>query len=342
MDSYKSHLLRMSSWLYSNRALSVPQNALTTLLYHRFFGAGETLADGRARLRRQLDWLCNRYQAVTCDDAVAGLSRGSLPPLSLTVTADDVRTELLQVYDIFAEYRVPVTAFVCTGWADNNEPEQKASIGRVVDFVQFWEGADKRFDLGKYGVVDLARASRGALIDWLILQFREHGDAFTGHTWEIFLRHRPTPGPRVLCSWDELADLHQRGGVSIGSHSVTHCRLAQVTPTRLGFELAESKRAIEERLAGCNLFAYPFGTRDVVNEATSIAVRNAGYTCAFLTHAGFAGSGSDIYHLPRLVIPDEKIALPEYRARARGGQIPFDRLTGLLRPHGATPPPSSS
>jgi peptidoglycan/xylan/chitin deacetylase (PgdA/CDA1 family) len=77
-------------------------------------------------------------------------------------------------------------------------------------------------------------------------------------------------------SWDDLAALRDRGW-EIGSHTVTHALLTEVDDTRLGAELADSRRAITERLGACATLAYPYGIADA---RVAAAALRAGYLAA--------------------------------------------------------------
>ena len=334
MSNIKVNLLRLSSSLSLPRLFSPsPRESLTTILYHCFFGPGESIKAGRLRLKIQLEWLCKHYTPLTAQDAISHIGHGSLPSSSLIVTADDALTDLLDVYDIFQEFGIPLTVFVCSGWVDNNEPVNKATLSRIVNFVRWYEGEVQNINLGEYGAISLSPDSLDISVDWLILKATEHGEDFIAYVWNVF-RHRLTepsiPISRRVCTWNELVDLH-RQGITMGSHTVTHCRLAQCSSVRLAFELSESKRTIETYFPECNLFAYPFGTADVVNEATSKALKEAGYSCGFLTHAGFSLNHSDVFGLPRIVIPDNGVEIDEYRARTLGGAIPFETVKKVFR-----------
>jgi peptidoglycan/xylan/chitin deacetylase (PgdA/CDA1 family) len=77
-------------------------------------------------------------------------------------------------------------------------------------------------------------------------------------------------------SWDALESL-QEAGWEIGSHTVTHPRLPDLDDATLARELAESRRAIAERLGGCRTLAYPYGEADARVAAAAAA---AGYDAA--------------------------------------------------------------
>ncbi len=331
MGKFKKSALKISSSLLLPRLFSPsPRKALTTILYHRFFEPGESMESGRTRLKFQLEWLRKNYTILSPDEAVSHLGHSTLPSFPLMVTSDDARTDLLSIHDIFLEFEIPLTVFVCSGWVDNNEPTDTATLSRIMDFVRWYEGEPKSIDLGKYGALKLVEKSLDTPIDWLILKAGEHGEEFVTYVWDVFCQHRNNSGTRKICTWGELADLHSQG-VIIGSHTVTHCRLAQSSPMRLACELSESKRTIETYFPTCNLFAYPFGTADVVSDATTAALKQAGYTSGFLSHANFSRNNSDLYTLPRIVMPDTAITLNEFEARALGATIPFNAVKQALK-----------
>jgi peptidoglycan/xylan/chitin deacetylase (PgdA/CDA1 family) len=87
-----------------------------------------------------------------------------------------------------------------------------------------------------------------------------------------------------LMSWGDVREL-RRKGFEIGSHSVTHRRMSELSDAELEEELSESRRTLEVELGEVvRVFAYPFGRlgdyshrkREIVGkyyEAASTAIR---------------------------------------------------------------------
>jgi peptidoglycan/xylan/chitin deacetylase (PgdA/CDA1 family) len=85
-------------------------------------------------------------------------------------------------------------------------------------------------------------------------------------------------------SWADVREL-RRKGFEIGSHTVTHRRMSELSDAELEAELFESRKALEDELGErIRVFAYPFGRahdycpaqRDVVGkyyEAATTAIR---------------------------------------------------------------------
>ena len=94
-------------------------------------------------------------------------------------------------------------------------------------------------------------------------------------------------------TWDDLR-AQLEGGVTIGSHGVSHAHLTRLADDELRRELVDSKEAIEDELGRpCRDFAYPYGEHD---ERIRGLVRAAGYERAY----GLYTDGKDPYALHRL------------------------------------------
>jgi peptidoglycan/xylan/chitin deacetylase (PgdA/CDA1 family) len=112
-------------------------------------------------------------------------------------------------------------------------------------------------------------------------------------------RQRGDIGYRLM-DWNQVCDLHVRN-FEIGAHTVTHPRLEELPADGVQYELAESKRRLEQRLgASVVSFAYPFGS---YNHETTNLTRQAGYAVACTTQFGYVDESSDLYALPRIPGP---------------------------------------
>jgi peptidoglycan/xylan/chitin deacetylase (PgdA/CDA1 family) len=95
--------------------------------------------------------------------------------------------------------------------------------------------------------------------------------------------------------WDELRELAARG-FEIGSHTVSHAHLPELSSDELARELVESRGRIEAEIGRpCRLLAYPFGEHD---GRVQDAARRAGYAAAFGLWPGTRASNR--YALPRV------------------------------------------
>lgn len=85
-------------------------------------------------------------------------------------------------------------------------------------------------------------------------------------------------GNGVPLSWDQLEGLAESGW-EVGSHTVTHRRLSQLSQSDLERELVDSRSALLKRFDRCDTIAYPHGDADRrVAEAADAAGYRAGFT----------------------------------------------------------------
>ena len=206
-------LTQWSSALLLPRILSPsPRHALTTLLYHKFFTRGESIASGRDRLRRQLEWLRGRYHPLSFAEAITRLTQGTLPEFPLLVTADDAKLDLLDCYEVFSEFRIPLAIAVCVGWAENQEPlNSPGTVARIVDFLQWYDGPERVIDVVGHPTFVLGSRSRDQAIDQVLCQVSCDGQPFVDRVCEALSRLRRTGRSRTTCNWSEIEDLQRQG-----------------------------------------------------------------------------------------------------------------------------------
>lgn len=117
---------------------------------------------------------------------------------------------------------------------------------------------------------------------------------------------RDYPKELVTLSWADLTELSSDVGVEIGSHTVSHARLWELSGDELERELRESKSSIEDHLGRhCRYLTYPFGR---AGDRVIRAARRAGYEAAFLLSNG---RWNERHGLPRIDLypPDRGLRL---------------------------------
>lgn len=144
-----------------------------------------------------------------------------------------------------------------------------------------------------------------------------------------------------MAGWEALRAL-RADGFTLGSHTVTHPRLARIPGDACRAELVESRRILEEGLgAPVRHLAYPFGSHDA---GVQRIAAEAGYLTAFTTLEGLSSAEESPLGLLRIPVYGGESMLdfasrlltahpfaPMLRGKARRA---LRRLTG--RPHGRT------
>lgn len=123
------------------------------------------------------------------------------------------------------------------------------------------------------------------------------------------------PGTDYVFSWDrelqkmpnlswpnvkEMVDL----GHEIGSHTVHHANMAQVSMDEALLELVDSRKTLEDRLGRpVQWFAYPYGGRQHFSAERLPLVYEAGYRGCFSGFGGFAHPNTKNHVVPRVPVP---------------------------------------
>jgi peptidoglycan/xylan/chitin deacetylase (PgdA/CDA1 family) len=102
-----------------------------------------------------------------------------------------------------------------------------------------------------------------------------------------------------LMNTEQLREIH-RAGVSIGAHSITHPRLAEISDAEAKDEIEGSKVQLEQLIgADVQHFCYPYGS---LNKARLNQVEQAGFKTATSCQRGAWTSEHDLMAIPRKAI----------------------------------------
>ena len=122
-------------------------------------------------------------------------------------------------------------------------------------------------------------------------------------------------------TWQKVRELNA-GGITFGSHTVTHPDLRSLAPETIDYELTYSKEIIEEKVgAPVSSFSYPFAFPEEDRNFTRFladALTNIGYMNGVSSIIGRAAVRSNPFFLPRLPVnswDDEEFL----RAKLEGG-----------------------
>ncbi len=118
------------------------------------------------------------------------------------------------------------------------------------------------------------------------------------------LRYMDGPGTvlDVMC-WDQLRATRDIG-MEIGSHTVSHAKLALLSEPDLRYEIMESARVIRAQLgAPCRFFSMPYDRTTDCHPRQEQVLEAAGYRAAFLQEQRPLAAGR--FRVPRIGIPPE-------------------------------------
>jgi peptidoglycan/xylan/chitin deacetylase (PgdA/CDA1 family) len=305
------------------------------LVYHRVADQVVdpwNLAISPRHFAEHLDILRRSFRPAPLDDLVRRARAGTLRAREVAVTFDDGYADNLRAAKPLLErYGIPATVFITTGalsdpttlWWDALQrlliqPEQlprqldleiagrrrtwvlgEASYfsGAAAQNAGAWRGLQPppHPRLGLYqqlweSLRKMSPAERRSAID--------HLAAWSGR------RHEPDDGDRPL-AWSEVEKLVEGNLITVGAHSVTHVRLADLPLHLQESEIRESRATLEEMTGRpVTAFAYPHGGPEDYGQESVRLVQEAGFQCACAAYSGLLGPHTDFFQIPRLYMED--------------------------------------
>jgi len=300
----------------------------SVLLFHRFFENSPYRRAGIDELRRRLEWLASVYTPISLDEFERGLSSSTLVDRSVLVTIDDAHRDIIDAAEVFQEFGIPITVFVCAGWAATaSKGEGSDLLARTCSMIEWYAGEDFEISLRgrSYFVSEKTKAQNiediAGIASLTATELIDICDPID----------RRNAGQDIdCCTWSELSQLAS-DKVAMGAHLVTHINLATASPWRRKFEIEESRRVLASFFGECSAFAYSYGTDDAHDPETKHYLSESGYSSAFLTHSGFVTPLSDKFLYPRIALPGEPMSDREFRARVLGAGVFFRSVRDMWR-----------
>jgi peptidoglycan/xylan/chitin deacetylase (PgdA/CDA1 family) len=270
-------------------------------------------------------FLSSRYTILSLDDLTAWIN-GAIEfrrPCVVITFDDGYRDNYRCAYPILKKYRATATFYVVTDAIGNAYPLWNSELAELVyrarqTQVTLDSIGPTRLDLSgpsakKQSMQTLARMMRCATKERrreILREMREKLDADN----DGFL-------DQVMMNWDELREM-KRGGMCIGSHTVSHPLLTEIPEEEAREEIALSKAKLEAELGSPVLhFSYPNpGESAHVNGAVKRLVRQAGYLTARTSVKGAVEQHSDLFAL-RGVSTDDRCTHPALLAWMLNGKV---------------------
>jgi peptidoglycan/xylan/chitin deacetylase (PgdA/CDA1 family) len=321
---------RLRKWMMHNRWA---RSKAIILLYHRVSEVIEDpqwLCVSSRHFAEHLEVLRQSYHPVGLRTLIEHLKGGSLPPRTVVLTFDDGYADnLLEAKPLLDQASVPATIFVVAGQVGENREFWWDDLSRILLNTPVLPEHLELIIAGKLYSLNLdanSRTNTHAGDRWHVLmpidpsprhtlyrnlapllrdldyEAREHILA-TLYNW-AGLDSLGRTGYRAL-NQDELRMLVGNGMIEVGSHTMTHPVLSQLTKDAQREEIRRSKRALEEILGReIDSFSYPYGgTGDYTVETVKLVVE-LGFECACSNFQGLVGEKTDPHQLPRYIVRD--------------------------------------
>jgi peptidoglycan/xylan/chitin deacetylase (PgdA/CDA1 family) len=297
------------------------------LLYHRVarpLRDPQLLAVWPDRFADHLAVLNRCARPMALDEMVARILVGkSLPPRAVAITFDDGYSDnLLNAEPRLAAAGIPATLFVATGYAETGNPYwwdavESAVLGSHLparldlpfpEGVRSWDITTPQDDYDSWTVLEASEsgsprtAYREIMAALKPLDIRSRNRALEA-LWLAGGGASKAEGAARPLSPQAIAQMHSRGIISIGAHTVNHPQLSALGSGDQEHEIVESAAAITNWIGGAvDLFAYPYGTTADYNATGIETVVRAGFRAACSNFPGLVRRGTSRYELPRLLM----------------------------------------
>jgi peptidoglycan/xylan/chitin deacetylase (PgdA/CDA1 family) len=311
---------------------------ISILTLHRIMPDGECyfippMALSEKNFRKILELLDRFFSPITLNEAVKRLRNHlELPRQAVALTFDDGYLDnFTVVLDILNKYGIKATFFIPVTQIENQEIywwdllyqigiENPKALGTLAE-------QQKAFP---QGIISLLEEMSGKTCKEQESICREcvrllngtnavKREQFIGQLNQLFI---PKHFHRLLINWDEVREI-SRQGHDIGSHTLSHRPLTQLSEVDARKEVFESKvalsREIGKEVVG---FSYPRGEW---NQAVANLVAQAGYSYAVTTRYGRNRDSADLYRLTRLNVSDYQ-GIRAYMAKT----MYYLEMTGFL------------
>lgn len=295
---------RLASWLGRTgmmrplaRLWHAGHDGLVILAYHRVVDTGpeadfpwdiDLVSASSAAFDRQMAEIRRHYRPVGLEEVWRRWSRGRrLPRRAVAVTFDDgFADNATCALPILRRHGIPATVFVSSGYVGSRTPFWFDGLARWVNTTQ----AERMTIAGEvWPLTDMdtrRRAGWAALGHLKQLEEPRRQEQLEAWRTEIGEEDEVDEGSRPLTRI-ELQALVE-GGVSIGSHTVSHPVLSRCDDATLKRELNQSRHDLEAMTGSpVTTLSYPVGGTDAHDHRVRQAAREAGYRLACAYVPGF-------------------------------------------------------
>jgi peptidoglycan/xylan/chitin deacetylase (PgdA/CDA1 family) len=281
-------------------------NRLTVITFHRILTSSQReqyMHPGLAVTPQELDWICEqitpRYQCGTLSDTFSKwVNNEKTDKPYLAITFDDGQKDnFVNARSVLAKHKIKATFYI---------PVQNINQQQLIwhDQLGFALQAAMADHTNKAKLFELAGRYHMRSIDHLdpVKSITEQAKSLSPENRCLFvadvsnLSQIIIPEWAQMMSWEQIKQLSDEGH-EIGSHSMTHELIPQLTDDKLHWEISESKKEIEAKLgSSIRSFCYPNGDNDI---RCRQATEETGYKNAVTTQPGVNRMSTDRYSLSR-------------------------------------------
>jgi len=289
---------------HAARWISKP--GVTILAYHRIIadrheGVCPYICVAESALRRQVRFFKKHYAVISLEEAIDRLVTNRIDQHYLVLTFDDGYSDNYSLgLEIFLNEGIQPAIFVTTDCVEKQQLLWPDAIRRLLYGARL-AGPISLEDPDVAIRPQLSSRIRAAKCIFAHVKKMDLGyrsQYLCALAERLGMSSAPAEG-RMMLNWEEV-DALRREGVTIGSHTVSHPVLSNVSATVAAAEIADSKAILEKKTgAPVTLFAYPNGAAGDFTDANVDQLKRAGYRAAVTTIRGVNRPGADLFRLRR-------------------------------------------
>lgn len=229
---------------------------------------------------KQLEYFRRNFELMSLDQLAQCIRRRrNLPEKAVVITLDDgYKDNYLYAYPLLKKYRIPATIFLSTGYVGNDRLFWYDEVRYIISSAPVVQL--RLEELGSFSLrTEPARYRAGFIVSEKLKSLPDgRKNALIEELTSICrVSIPPGLGQDFVLSWDEVRAM-SKAGISFGAHTVNHPVLSNLPLQRAKWEIAQSKRDIEEQLGKeVTAFSYPNG--DLSPEIVRL-VAESGFSCA--------------------------------------------------------------
>lgn len=109
-----------------------------------------------------------------------------------------------------------------------------------------------------------------------------------------------------MLTWKQVKEMLNSGLCDVGAHTMSHCRLSNLSIKELENELGESKKVISQKIGqDVKFMSYPYGLSNDINSNVINVTKEVGYGYSFLSYGGIIRKTQmDYFQIKRLYVFD--------------------------------------
>jgi peptidoglycan/xylan/chitin deacetylase (PgdA/CDA1 family) len=292
------------------KGLASPQ--VVILLYHQISPDQDNLFFTKPvspqSFEKQLEDFSRTYELLPLDKLAYYIQqRKPLPKKALAITLDDgYKDNYLYAYPILKKYHAPATVFLATGHIGMDRLFWYNKVQYIIHATCLVE-ADVD-GLGKFRMQyrkNKLKASSVVVERLKRMPEREKNSLVEKLADALRVNIPDGLGKEFVLSWDEVREMSS-DGIAFGAHTVSHPILTNLPLEQAKWEIAQSKKDIEERLGQpVTAFAYPNGGHRDFNTHIANLVKESGFLYAVTTIPHWIGPKANIYELGRIYMSED-------------------------------------